>query len=52
MRCVNPKCYGTPRSGSNLCATCRGILDSTLVVGVCIGMCALIVCLAKVGRML
>ena len=50
--CANPECFGPIRHGSNLCGSCRDIRDSVIVVGVCFGMCALIIALARIGRML
>lgn len=52
MSCVNPKCYGGTRNCEALCRSCRDTRDAAVVIGVCLGMCALIVCLAKVGRLL
>ena len=38
--------------GVNLCGRCRDLRDSAVIIGVCFGMCALIVAAAKLGRML
>lgn len=51
-QCVNLSCFGHKAQGSNLCVKCRDLCHSTLVVGVCLGMCALIIALARLGRMI
>lgn len=39
-------------TGGHLCGKCRDLRDSVLMVGVCFGMCALIICAAKIGRLI
>ena len=52
MRCINPKCFGSAKEGRNLCVYCQNLFEATVVVGVCFGMCALIIAAAKLGRMI
>ncbi len=50
--CSRPSCFGPRAAFSNLCHKCSDLRDSAIVVGVCFGMCALIIALAKLGRMI
>lgn len=51
MTCSVDKCEGVVKTG-HLCGRCHDLRDSTIIVGVCLGLCAFIVAMAKLGRML
>ena len=50
--CVNPSCFSYKMPDSALCRYCRDLRDSVLVVGICGGLCVLIICAAKLGRLI
>ncbi len=35
MNCANPKCFGTPRSGAELCRHCETLRDAAFLILVC-----------------
>lgn len=51
MKCSVDKCGGVAGSG-NLCAKCNDLRDSAVIVGACLGLCAFIIAMARLGRML
>ncbi len=51
MTCSVKGCFGLAVVGA-LCRRCRDKRDSLIVIGVCFGVVAFIICMAKLGRMI
>lgn len=51
MTCSVDRCEGPATSG-NLCGKCRDLRDSTLIIGICFGMCVLIIAMSRLGRLI
>lgn len=52
MKCAREACFSNRATFSTPCHRCADLRDSAIVIGVCFGMCAMIIALARVGRML
>ncbi len=52
MTCAARGCFSPRLLGLNLCVRCQDKREAAVIVGVCIGISALIICAAKIGRLL